>query len=146
MGRYSVGIVSLRRSTNNEDQPMNRIVASIASLAEHLLAVATDPEVYRPAACPHCGLAGVWRHGCYHRKVDRGDEGRLNRLDPVPVLRFLCRACVRTCCATQSYQRRGAMHAGSREQVRTHARHRKRSTGTGSSRLSRPSSPRSTLR
>jgi len=76
---------------------MNRIVASIASLAEHLLAVATDPEVYRPAACPHCGLAGVWRHGCYHRKVDRSDEGRLNRLDPVPVLRFLCRACVRTC-------------------------------------------------
>ena len=146
MGRYSVGIVSLRRSTNNEDQPMNRIVASIASLAEHLLAVATDPEVYRPAACPHCGLAGVWRHGCYHRKVDRGDEGRLNRLDPVPVLRFLCRACVRTCSRLPACIAPRRWYDWVAQQVRTHARHRKRSTGTGSSRLSRPSSPRSTLR
>jgi len=73
---------------------MNRIVAGIASLAEHLIAVATDPEMYRPAACPHCGRAGVWRHGCYHRKADRSAEGALN---PVQVLRFLCRACVQTC-------------------------------------------------
>jgi transposase-like protein len=94
MGRYSVGIVSLPRSTNNEDQPMNRIVASIVSLAEHLIAVATDPEQYRPAACPHCGYARVWRHGCYYRKADRSADGALN---PVPVLRFLCGACPRTC-------------------------------------------------
>ena len=73
---------------------MNRIVVHIASLAQHLIAVVTDPEQYRPAACPHCGLAGVWRHGCYHRKADRSAEGALN---PVPVLRFWCRACVRTC-------------------------------------------------
>ena len=35
------------------------------------------------------------------------------------------------CCTAQSNQRRGAMHAGSREQVRTQARHRKRGTATG---------------
>lgn len=74
---------------------MNRIVGHIASLAEHLIAVVTDPEQYRPAACPHCGRAGVWRHGCYRRKADRRAGGE--SLDPVPVLRFLCRACVRTC-------------------------------------------------
>lgn len=73
---------------------MKRIVESIASLAEHMIAVISDPEVYRPAACPRCGYAVVWRHGCYHRKADRSAEGSLN---PVPVLRFLCRACVRTC-------------------------------------------------
>lgn len=75
---------------------MNRIVGSIASLAQHLITVAADPEQYRPAACPHCGLAGVWRHGSYHRKADRSVGGG-ESLNPVPVLRFLCRACVRTC-------------------------------------------------
>lgn len=75
---------------------MNRIVGSIASLAEHLIAVVTDAEVYRPAVCPHCRRAGLWRHGCYHRKADRGGaEG--GSLNPVTVLRFLCAACVRTC-------------------------------------------------
>ncbi len=73
---------------------MDRIVGSISSLAQHLIAVVTDPEQYRPAACPHCGCAGVWRHGCYRRKADRSTDGALN---PVPVLRFLCRVCVRTC-------------------------------------------------
>lgn len=73
---------------------MDRIVGSIPSLAEHLIAVVTDAELYRPEACPHCRRAGVWRHGRYHRKADRSAGGSLN---PVPVLRFLCRACARTC-------------------------------------------------
>jgi transposase-like protein len=73
---------------------MNRILGSIASLAQHLNTIVTDPEQYRPAACPHCGYAVVWRHGCYRRKADRSIDGSLN---PVPVLRFLCRDCVRTC-------------------------------------------------
>lgn len=75
---------------------MNRIVGSILGLAEHMIAVATDPEQYRPAACPHCRSAGVWRHGCYHRKADRS-VGGAESLNPVPVLRFLCRVCERTC-------------------------------------------------
>lgn len=73
---------------------MHRIVESIVSLAQHLVGITTDPEQYRPARCPHCGYARVWRHGCYHRKADRSAGGALN---PVPVLRFLCQACVATC-------------------------------------------------
>jgi transposase-like protein len=77
---------------------MNRIVESITSLAEHLSAITTNAEQYRPPACPHCLRAGVWRHGCYHRKADRSaGSGSGASLNPVPVLRFLCRACARTC-------------------------------------------------
>ena len=78
---------------------MDRIVESVSSLVLHLIAVATDPEIYRPAACPHCRCSGMWRHGCYHRKADRsaGGTGDAESLNPVPVLRFLCRACERTC-------------------------------------------------
>lgn len=75
---------------------MDRIVGSIASLAEHLIAVVTDAELYRPEACPHCRRAGVWHHGRYHRKADRTANASQS-LNPVPVLRFLCRACARTC-------------------------------------------------
>ena len=75
---------------------MNRIVGSVTSLVQHLIAVARDAESYRPASCPNCGCAVMWRHGCYHRKADRG-AGAGESLNPVPVLRFLCRACQRTC-------------------------------------------------
>jgi transposase-like protein len=75
---------------------MNRIVDSIASLAEHVIAVVANAEQYRPDACPHCGRAGVWRHGCYHRKADRS-AGDGESLNPVAVLRFVCSACARTC-------------------------------------------------
>ena len=33
----------------------------MTSLVQHLIAVATDAEIYRPAACPHCRCAGMWR-------------------------------------------------------------------------------------
>lgn len=75
---------------------MHRIVGSITSLSQHLIAIVTDTEQYRPAACPHCQLKGLWRHGCYHRKADRS-AGDGESLNPVPVLRFLCRACEGTC-------------------------------------------------
>lgn len=75
---------------------MDRIVGNILSLAQHLEALATDPERYRPAVCPHCRRAGVWCHGCYYRKADRSISGD-GSLNPVPVLRFLCPACVSTC-------------------------------------------------
>lgn len=73
---------------------MQRIVGSVLSLAHHLILIATDPEQYRPARCPHCGYARVWRHGCYYRKADRSPGGALN---PVAMLRFLCRGCEVTC-------------------------------------------------
>ena len=75
---------------------MHRIVASITTLDQHLDAVATDSDVYRPRVCPHCNLGGVWRHGCYHRKADRS-RGSGESRNPVAVLRFLCRGCLRTC-------------------------------------------------
>ena len=75
---------------------MHRIVGNIVSVAQHLATVFTDPEVYRPSTCPHCGRGGVWRHGCYHRKADRSSSGE-ESLNPVPVLRFLCPGCARTC-------------------------------------------------
>lgn len=75
---------------------MERIVGSISTLVQHLEAVATDPERYRPAACPHCRCSRVWRHGSYWRKADRGSDAGCS-LNPVEVLRFFCAACVRTC-------------------------------------------------
>ena len=50
---------------------MNRIVASVTSLAQHLSLLAHDPEWYRPPVWPHCGLGKLWRQGCYQRKVER---------------------------------------------------------------------------
>ena len=74
---------------------MHRIVASIITLDQHLDAVKTNRDAYRPDACPYCRLGGLWRHGCYHRKADRSADGESR--NPVPVLRFLCRQCLRTC-------------------------------------------------
>lgn len=75
---------------------MQRILASVTSLEQHAQALAGDSEAYRPTACPHCLRGGLWRHGCYERKADR-KAGAHESLNPVAVLRFLCRACERTC-------------------------------------------------
>lgn len=75
---------------------MHRIVASITMLAQHLAAVVqADPDVYRPQACPRCGVAGLWRHGHYVRKGERSTGGATR--EPVPVARYLCPGCIRTC-------------------------------------------------
>lgn len=73
---------------------MYRIVPAFLSLEQHLRAVVTTPQSYRPDRCPHCGGACLWGHGCYCRKADRSEDGLLN---PVPVPRFLCPSCNRTC-------------------------------------------------
>ena len=75
---------------------MYRIVPGIPSLQQHLATLARESEVYRPVACPHCGLAGLWGHGCYDRKADRrpGPAGPLN---PIPIPRFYCQGCRHTC-------------------------------------------------
>ncbi|MGH8847720.1 MAG: hypothetical protein ACREXQ_10850 [Polaromonas sp.] len=75
---------------------MQRILASVVTLEQHVQALAHNREAYRPPACPHCQAGGLWRHGCYHRKADRR-SGKSESLNPVAVLRFLCRACERTC-------------------------------------------------
>lgn len=74
---------------------MNRILVSIASLDEHVNAVAMNPDIYRPQACPHCDYSRLWNHGCYYRKADRSGLGQ--SLNPVPVLRYQCASCKKTC-------------------------------------------------
>ncbi|MBK9440645.1 MAG: hypothetical protein IPN53_04730 [Comamonadaceae bacterium] len=74
---------------------MNRILVSITSLDEHVNAVAMNPDLYRPQACPHCEYSRLWNHGCYYRKADRSGLGQ--SLNPVPVLRYLCASCKKTC-------------------------------------------------
>lgn len=75
---------------------MQRIVPAILSLPQHLEALTREPVIYRPVACPHCGLARLWGHGCYERKADRrpGPGGSLN---PIPIPRFFCQGCRQTC-------------------------------------------------
>ena len=75
---------------------MSRIVASVTTLEQHVEAVKQTPEIYRPLSCPHCGIKIVWRHGSYTRKADRRHDGECS-LNPVPILRYCCSACRRTC-------------------------------------------------
>ena len=75
---------------------MHRIVASVTTLAQHLLLLAEEPERYRPAVCPHCGVAKPSRHGYYERKAVRSIALAVAS-DPIPVPRFRCRGCSRTC-------------------------------------------------
>jgi len=76
---------------------MNRILGTITSLDQHFDEIANGGDAYRPANCPHCQVGGLWRHGCYHRKVDRSAVDSEPRPNPVAILRFLCNACRRTC-------------------------------------------------
>ena len=75
---------------------MSRIVASVTTLEQHIEAVKQTPSIYRPLCCPHCGIKIVWQHGCYYRKADRRGLSDCS-LNPVPILRYCCSACRRTC-------------------------------------------------
>lgn len=97
-GRCSSVIVgSFRRlPPKRRDRPMQRIVPAIFSLLQHRDTLEHQPETYRPSACPHCGLAGLWCHGCYARKADRRPEPSVS-LNPVFIPRFFCQGCRQTC-------------------------------------------------
>jgi len=75
---------------------MLRILAANPFLPQHIDQIHHAPEVYRPLACVHCGLGSPWRHGCYKRKADRSGAVDAS-LNPVPVCRFICHGCGRTC-------------------------------------------------
>ena len=75
---------------------MHRIVAGITDLNHHLQAIEQTPQIYRPPCCPHCGTRVVWNHGHYERKADLCSRGEASR-NPVPILRYWCAACRRTC-------------------------------------------------
>jgi transposase-like protein len=73
---------------------MYRIVLEYLTLEQHLRAVVSTAQSYRPDRCPHCGSGNLWGHGCYDRKADHSSHAALN---PVPVPRFRCPECSRTC-------------------------------------------------
>ena len=75
---------------------MHRIVPDIDTLEQHLNQLTINPERYRPAQCQSCGLKGVWAHGCYVRKCDRGlpEHGAKNT---IPIPRYYCPGCHHTC-------------------------------------------------
>ena len=73
---------------------MLRIVHSFITLEQHLRSIVTTPQSYHPGRCPHCGRTCLWAHGFYERKADRSVAGALN---PVPVPRYCCAGCGRTC-------------------------------------------------
>lgn len=77
---------------------MHRIVPDVQTLEQHLARCFSDPQSYRPEACPACGLADPWAHGSYTRKADRQAEaGGQRQLMAIP--RFICSnpQCRRTC-------------------------------------------------
>ena len=92
----SVIVGSYHNFHSRRDRPMPRIVPAITTLLQHLHMLSNSPEVYRPSACPHCGLGGLWSHGCYERKADRGPHSS-GTLNPIPIPRYFCRGCGRTC-------------------------------------------------
>ena len=73
---------------------MYRIVAAILCLQEHRRVLIEEFERYRPSCCPHCGSSELWSHGSYTRQADRNPGGENN---PVPIPRFYCKKCGRTC-------------------------------------------------
>jgi transposase-like protein len=75
---------------------MQRIVPAILSLEQHRDTLQREPVTYRPAGCPHCGLARLWGHGGYARKADR-DRSSPGSLNPVLIPRFFCQGCRHTC-------------------------------------------------
>lgn len=75
---------------------MKRILPGIDTLEQHLAQLESNPEAYRPARCPSCGKGGLRCHGHYLRKADReGKDG--SYLDPVPIPRYSCSKCGKTC-------------------------------------------------
>ena len=72
------------------------IVAGVTLLAAYLNALMTNPGLFRPPFCLRCGKAGLWGHGHYDRKSDYENFGK-HSLNPIPILRFYCKHCHRTC-------------------------------------------------
>lgn len=72
------------------------IVAGILSLTQYLALFEDRIKACRLKHCTHCGQSALWLHGCYARKADRSSRAG-ESLNPIPIQRFLCPHCQRTC-------------------------------------------------
>lgn len=70
---------------------MRPILADISSLGQYLQLFYQESLDF-PKTCPHCGYKGLWHHGHFFRKADRCKSH-----DLIPIQRFYCRSCERTC-------------------------------------------------
>jgi transposase-like protein len=72
------------------------MLPGIETVEQHQQRLADDPDAYRPERCPHCGKAGIHRHGHYERNAPRG-EGLAFLLKQLFIPRFHCPHCRSTC-------------------------------------------------
>ena len=70
---------------------MRIIMPKVLSLLEYQR---IQPEDLRPVCCPHCSKKCLWCHGHYKRKSERNF---------VPIFRYFCSHCHRTCSILPEY-------------------------------------------
>jgi len=75
---------------------MRIIISAILCLLQYLNLLNVSCNELRPSKCPYCGYKELWIHGHYERKSDR-ESTKKNNLNPIPILRFFCHQCKRTC-------------------------------------------------
>lgn len=76
---------------------MRPIIPEITSLYQYLELFKENPLQFRPKFCPNCKAVVLMRyHGVYYRKPDRENPSTSN-VNPIPVARFFCSICRRTC-------------------------------------------------
>jgi len=71
------------------------IIPNITSLVQYKNML-HNGEVPRLDRCP-CGKSNPWRHGTYDRKSDRAATTSAESLNPIPVQRYYCPTCKKTC-------------------------------------------------
>jgi transposase-like protein len=72
------------------------ILPEITTLVQYLF-VKTTPAIFNNVIkCTNCGCRNLWKHGHYYRKADR-DNPANQSLNPIPIQRFLCLSCKKTC-------------------------------------------------
>lgn len=105
MGRWAnpADIPNLPSRENNKEPPQFwnhgelatfQIISNILSLEQYITGLSQAPHEFKPKDCPYCHKKNLWSHGRYHRKADRRACPTLN---PIPILRFFCHYCRRTC-------------------------------------------------
>lgn len=75
---------------------MRPIIKAIKTLSHYLSCLKENAKRFKPEQCIHCGAGCLWSHGFYERKPDR-PSGNGPTLNPIPILRFYCKLCRRTC-------------------------------------------------